>query len=238
MLRTVSDSGKRVVEKGKQVFGQAMVFFKKPAPVPQYNLHTRFTSARELQEIADHIDKIAAKKDQLSKVAQENGEESHEAAARDVLQELLRIAHEKIDEFNQKSGKEVMRDNIIDMFDLTENLKAAIKVAPAEQDVINSVTLDKPFVRNSAITAGVLAAPSIPLLMFSFPLGVLYLGASSYFMAKPTSDLLEKAKIINWDTESTELVHQFIKAVEETNQSLRAVLNKNEPVQVRLGGSL
>lgn len=238
MLRTVSDSGKRVVEKGKQVFGQAMVFFKKPAPVPQYKLHTRFTSARELQEVADQLDKIAAKREQLHKIAIENGDESNEAAARDVLQQLLNIVREQIDKFNQQPGKADMRGNIVDMFDLTEGLKEAVKVASAEQAVINSVTLDKPFVKNTAITAGVLAAPSIPLLMMSPPLGILYLGASSYFMAKPTSDLLEKAKIINWDTESKELVQNFINAVEAANASLRTELAKNEPAAVRLIVSL
>lgn len=181
---------------------------------------TRFTSAAELSDIAAIFNKLLIKKDKMKIAADTKGPQSNEYATHAVMQHFINLVQTEIDKFNALPYKPDLISNYRDMQTFSNSLITLLVISPKDEETLNSVTMDKPMVRSTVLKLGVFTLPVLPVLLLGPGAWAAALGVGAFFAMKPADDFLTSIRAIDWDTESKELLQDFINATKKAHEQL------------------
>jgi hypothetical protein len=219
----------RVTTTTTSAYQSVMGIFGSTAPQAAAPAPTRFKSAAELSSIAVILDKLIVKKDKLKKAADIKGAESNEFATFTLMDHFINLVTAEIAKFNDLPFKPDLLANYKEMHDLTTALHNIVVITPRQAETLNSITMDKPVIRSTVLKVGLLALPVIPVILLGPGAWAAALGVGGFFAMKPADDFLTSIKAIDWDTESKELLTDFIEVTKKANANLARYLELEEP---------
>lgn len=196
--------------------------------IPEFS---RFGSAKEMNGIAEILEKLNDKKFFLKKIADEKGVQSDEFSTFRVIEHLMDEVSRIISEFNQSQMKADYYSNVEDLLKLTEQLEKLVQLPDQEKKALNSVAADKPYAKNALVTSSLFAIPGIPLTLLLGPVGAGISLIGGALLSRPANEYLTQQHIISWDTETTALVTSFVDAVTKAKTNLSKYLEDNKPVK-------